>query len=321
MELSWLFMRSLLIGLASLVPSVYTLIHHSTGGTVSARYCYSVWLRHLVLMGKNSLMVEPKVIAELGPGDSFGIGLAALLSGANTYYAFDIVEYASNQRNLQVLNDLVELFLQRAAIPGDDEFPEVKPKLNSYDFPAHILTEQRLKKTLAPQRIEAVRRSLVTLENEEDGRPQIRYVVPWHDPQAIRAGTVDCIFSQAVLEHVDDLESAYRAFFQWLRPEGVLSHQIDFRSHRTSQYWNGHWGYSDFAWKLIRAKRPYLVNRQPYSVHERLLAEVGFDVVDSLIVHDDSGLPRDRLAPAFRQVTASDLVTSGAYILATKKSS
>lgn len=315
MELSWSFVRGLLIGLT------YSFIPHSTGGTVSARYCYSVWLRHLVLMGKNGVNVEPRVIAELGPGDSLGVGLAALLSGANAYYAFDIVEYASSQRNLEILDELLELFRQRIAIPNDAEFPAVRPKLDSYDFPAHILTERRLKQTLTPERIEAIRNSLVTLEGREDDGLQIRYVVPWHDPQVIEPGTVDCIFSQAVLEHIDDLEGAYRAFYQWLKPKGVLSHQIDFASHRTSQYWNGHWGYSDIVWKLIKGARPYLVNRQPYSVHEKLLAEVGFDVVDSLIVRDDRGLSRERLAQAFRQMTASDLVTRGAYVLATKKPS
>ena len=45
--------------------------------------------------------MEFNSIAELGPGDSIGIGLAALLTGANIYYAFDIIQFASNQMNLK----------------------------------------------------------------------------------------------------------------------------------------------------------------------------------------------------------------------------
>ena len=54
---------------------------------------------HLVMAHRSGLSTQPEVVAELGPGDSLGIGMAALLTGAEVYYAFDVVEYASNQRN------------------------------------------------------------------------------------------------------------------------------------------------------------------------------------------------------------------------------
>src|SRR5689334_17334685 len=53
-----------------------------TKGTDQARYCYSVWLRHLSLAAANGLDTDPKSVAELGPGDSIGIGIAAVLTGA-----------------------------------------------------------------------------------------------------------------------------------------------------------------------------------------------------------------------------------------------
>src|SRR5215813_2064256 len=61
------------------------------GGAQSARYCYSVWLRHLLHASANRLNVDPVHVAELGPGLSLGIGLAAILSGVERYYAFDVV--------------------------------------------------------------------------------------------------------------------------------------------------------------------------------------------------------------------------------------
>ena len=51
-------------------------------GTVSARYCYSVWLRHLVMAHDRGLPTNPQVLVEFGPGSSIGTGLAALIAGA-----------------------------------------------------------------------------------------------------------------------------------------------------------------------------------------------------------------------------------------------
>ena len=73
----------------------------------------------------------------LGPGSSLGADLAALLTGAESYHAVDIIQHATAQRNLSVFDALVELFQRRADLPGDEEFPEVVPKLASYRFPHH----------------------------------------------------------------------------------------------------------------------------------------------------------------------------------------
>ena len=70
--------------------------------TESSRYCYSVWLRHLVMAYENKLTQGlPGIVAELGPGRSLGTLLAALISGAHTCYAFDVVQYFDRKRNLK----------------------------------------------------------------------------------------------------------------------------------------------------------------------------------------------------------------------------
>jgi hypothetical protein len=131
-----------------------------TGGTSSARYCYSVWLRHLTMARNNGLNPHPSVVAELGPGDSLGIGLAALISGCEKYFALDIVEFADTDRNLKIFDDLVELFRKKEPVPGLDEFPEVKPRLERYDFPGDILDESRLKNALEESRLANIRKSI-----------------------------------------------------------------------------------------------------------------------------------------------------------------
>jgi len=60
---------------------------------------YSLWLRHVVTAYQNGAFHTgpPSVVVELGPGKSLGTGLAALLSGAEKFCAFDVVQYASNK--------------------------------------------------------------------------------------------------------------------------------------------------------------------------------------------------------------------------------
>ena len=87
----------------------------------------------------------PLTLAELGPGDSIGIGLSAMLSGVDNYYALDVVEYSNTEFNLKIFDELVELFKGRAAGPGNG-WPDYSQHLNKHRFPNHILTELQTKK-------------------------------------------------------------------------------------------------------------------------------------------------------------------------------
>jgi SAM-dependent methyltransferase len=263
--------------------------------------------------------VRFQVVAELGPGDSLGLGLAALLSGAQTYYAFDIVPYTRNDRNLRVLRDLVELFRRREPIPDADEFPEALPRLQDWSFPGGVLTEAHLEETLDPARVAAIERAVVDVGGTGGGPIAIRYRAPWNASESIDANSVDLIFSQAVLEHIDDLEGTYAAMHRWLRPQGLLSQQIDLRAHYLDRRWNAHWTYPDLAWRLIRGRRPYLLNRQPLSAHLAWLERTGFEVVRVLKEQQASAVRREQLARRFRYLSDEDLTTCGVYIQARRR--
>jgi hypothetical protein len=258
-------------------------------------------------------------VAELGPGYSLGIGLAALVSGTNKYYALDIVDYVDKEHNIEILGELVDLFEKRERIPDEAEFPRVGPYLESYEFPGHILTDECLDEALKRDRIESIRDALLNLGNGDKDNIQISYFVPWHDKEVIEAASIDMIYSQAVLEHVDDLISTYDALYSWLKPGGFMSHQIDFKCHETAKEWNGHWAYSDFAWRLIRGKRPYLLNRQPHSTHINLMRRFGFEIVCDITIENAFGIQRKHLASRFKDMSDDDLSTSAAFIQAVKK--
>ena len=306
--------KALASGLATYLPRRN--LAGKTGGTDSARYCYSVWLRHLLGAHESGRMPRhPRIVAELGPGDSIGIGLAALLSGAEQYFALDVVRYSDLAGSLQIFEELVGLFKARTPIPGDEEFPGVYPKLRSYAFPRDLLGEAHLQAALEPTRVSSIRESLGDLDAP---RGRIRYLAPWTDEESVAEHTIDLIYSQAVLEHVDNLQTVYRSMRRWVAATGVMSHQIDYRSHGKADEWNGHWSYSDATWKLVVGRRPYLLNRAPHSEHMRLLRESGFDIA-AVDLQRAAALPRSRLARRFRDLSNEDLTTCGAYVVATPR--
>lgn len=223
----------------------------STGGTDNARYCYSVWMRHLSYYALYSDNTLPRVVAELGPGDTLGIGLTALLSGVETYFALDVLKFWDNEKNIKVFDEILSLLMDKVAIPGDIEFPNVAPRLHDYTFPKYLLSDDHLKKSLHEDRVAKIRKEL--MEPDNPCNTIINFQIPWYDAKVIQKGTVDLVFSQAVLEHVDDLKNAYKAMALWLAEKGKMSHTIDFKSHGMTKSWNGHWCLSDFEWKIIRA--------------------------------------------------------------------
>jgi len=279
----------------------------------SARYCYSVWLRHLVLTNKvcNTKNI-PAVVAEIGPGDSLGTGFAALLSGAEKYYSLDVVHYCDVEKNLSIFDEMVQLFQDKEDIPDDEEFPKINPKLDSYSFPDYLINESRLRASLSNERLKYIRKSIIST-NSNNGC--IYYHVPWTDSSSIQENSVDFIFSQAVLEHVDDLPLVYNSMKKWLKDSGVISHTIDFKSHGTSVKWNGHWGYSNLAWKIVRGRAIYLINRMPLSFHLKCLDDAGFELIYSQQVKGDEGIQREKLAEDFRELSDLDLNTSVAYLV------
>lgn len=296
------------------IKSMFVTPPIGTGGTVSAQYCYSVYLRHLVMAAQHGLATDPRVVVELGPGDSLGIGLMALLTGAEQYYALDAVRHASTENNLIIFDELAKLLTDRTPIPSGGEYAEILPELGDYAFPMHILSETRLTQTLATDRLSRLRRALA---GDLTTGP-IRYIAPMGRMHEIPAESVDLILSQAVMEHADQLEETYMECFRCLKPGGYMSHQIDLRCHDTAPEWNGHWKYSNLIWRLMRGNRPWFINRQPCSTHIDLVKQSGFSLCAQVTQPGNDGISRKQLAKKFKKLSESDLRTAGVFILASK---
>lgn len=302
-------------GLITFIPGAYKIFCKGTGGTISSRYCYSVWMRHLVVTqgARNGIM--PKVVGELGPGDSIGIGLASLLSGVEKYFALDVVKHIDVKRNLKIFEELVVMFKNKERIPDQKEFPNIIPLLDNYDFPSNILTSEILLASLSDKRLEQIIKSI---SNNTSMESMISYFAPWDDKNIISPGVADMIFSQFVLEHVNDLEKSYGAMFTWLKFGGVLSNVIDFQCHGTSSEWNGHWLYSKLLWKLIVGGRPFLLNRQPAQFHIDILERKKFKVLKTERFYRESKISIKSLAAEYATISYDDLQTTMIYMQAVK---
>jgi SAM-dependent methyltransferase len=309
--------RSLVIGMATYVPGLQSLTGRRTGGTVSARYCYSVWMRHLMMLRRSGLPTMFESVAELGPGDTLGIGLAALLSGSERYIALDVVNYAEAPANLQVFEELVSLFRDRAPIPDENEFPPVRPVLPSYAFPDDLFTPQRLSIFLNPDRLNAIRAAIESPSPTPSADARVSYVVPWQ-PGMIEGASVDLVYSQSVLQYPRDLAALYAEMYRWLKPGGIMSHEIDFKSIGLTEDWNGHWTCSDGLWQIAVGRRRWSINRAPHSAHIALIESLGCRVACDERSKRPSAIARPQLAPRFRNLSDEDLTTSSALIQAVK---
>ena len=319
LEISMMNMRAAAYGLCTFAPIVGPHLlgknnRHGVGATASAKYCYGVWLRHLIHAKNCGLSSIPATVAELGPGSSIGCGLAALLSGASRYFALDAVSMARVDENLRVFDELVDLFRRRSGIPDENEFPDIYPPLETCEFPSTVLDDDLVGEALNPHRIQQIRDSI-------SAGGMIDYQAPWSDPASIPAETVDFIFSQAVLEHVDDLPGMYMCMNVWLKSGGYVSHTIDFRSHGLANAWNGHWTCSDALWKVIRGRRQQLINRAPYSTHIDLLIANGFKVVAETVKSSASAIRRSDLSRRFAGMRDTDFTTSSAFVVGVKPES
>jgi hypothetical protein len=313
-------LRLVVGGLKSLLPGV----GHSggTGGAAATRYGYSVWLRHSQMIAAAGLDLSRDVVVELGPGDSLGTGFAALLTTAKRYVALDVVPHAAAAAQLSALDATVALLEARTPIPDASEFPNLYPRLESYDFPSRLKAQLARGNACEPGRIAEIAEALQHMDSRSPDA-MIRYVCPWSSGSVARA-SADLVFSQAALQEIDNrglrgaLRETFAAMSDWLKPGGVMSHQVDLGMYG-AEPWDRHWTYSDPTWSVIRGRRENYVNREPLSTYEALLREFGFEAKTLDIVPARETIAVDRLSSRFRSLSDRDRNARAVHIVAVKR--
>ena len=167
-------------------------------------------------------------------------------------------------------------------------------------------------RNLSKARLDQIRGDIA----ERSGR-HVQYVAPWLDQNVVEPASMDWLSSHSVLEHVDELAQNSACFANWLRPGAVMSHLIDCYSHGITPAWNGHWALDANRWKLVRGRRPYLLNRAPRSELIGSLRDQRFLVVHELIERRSDGLLIENFAPPYRDMPAEDARTRMSFLVAT----
>src|SRR3989338_5944888 len=288
---------------------------------------YTSWMRTMIVLHQQG-GVTYKNVAEIGPGDSLGVGLAALLSGANSFLALDAVPTAYNLNNEEIFEELVSLFKKRAPLLSQEQCPKQRPHLKSYNFPTDILTDEKLKVFLADDRLEKIRiaiRAKGGREKNNSGQISIDYSVPWDKAASLfeYRNSVDLIISSAALEHVDDVVRTYYAANELLRDGGVIASSIDFKCHDTAGLRNGHFAYSDLEWKVVRGRSVFFINRWPHEWHIKEMKKYFTILHDDVYHHPRQNLQLERkdLAPRFSGISDEELAIAEAFIIGKKHAS
>jgi hypothetical protein len=315
-------LRLVLGGLKSYFPTLHT-SEKGVNSRPTGAYCYSVWMRHLSIITKAVPSFRPRAVVELGPGDSLGVGCAALLSGAEHYIGLDHAVRADPRHDVRVLDELVELYGHRAPIPDERVFPHLLPRLPAYNFPNRLFADDGPRNIrIDEDRVESIRAALLDRQDVLYDNVPVGYMVPW-GMRTIDRQAIDLVISQASLQDLahdadgSELAGAFAAMSRWLRKGGIMSHQIDF-SFPLGAEWNHHWHYPEAAWRVLRGNRQAFGNRVPLSVYLELCDEYDFQVVSVKRV-EQPGLPREKAAPRFRDLPEADFATSSAHIVAVRR--
>ena len=292
---------TLLRGLMTTIPVIGNqFIPLGTGGTDDESYCYSVWLRHHIMVTDSIGNFHPKTVVEIGPGDSIGVGLCALLLGAEKYIAFDPVPMQNRAMSLTLFDALVVRLRNESKTPISASAPY--PPVRGIENISELISPASLAIALSSQRVDYLRRSVIEfVENQQSENIQF-YILDLKEAgldQSFRS-IADWVFSQSTLQYVSDLNPVYKNISFMLKPQGVMSHQIDFTSIRTTKSWNGHWSVPDWLWNLARGNRFIWPSRACLDDHLDAIAKLGFSLSAFAELKDFGGIHGEKFVEPFK---------------------
>ncbi len=255
------------------------------GGTRNGKLCYRKWIAHIKLAETYNLNTKPETIIDFGYGFTLGTGIAGLLLGASKLYGLGVKAKDFGDENIQVAKEISK----------------------ELDVP-----EQRLDEVVSALRGFGEREGI-----------EVHHYAPWGKGAEPPEGCADLVFSNVTMEHVDDIDNAYRCMYKWLKHGGYVSHIIDYRCHGDGE-WNNHWTIQDYEWKRImdakhRAGELYFINRIPHSGHIQSLEKAGFRIVCDESFQSTKGADRLGIAKRFQRFTDKDLYTTWGRIQAVKE--
>jgi len=250
-------------------------LNHSGSNAI---YCYTLWMKILNFLLINNRSVDIKCIAEIGTGGSLGLGICALLTGAEQYTALDIEEDLDVVKNLQLLNEIVDLFKSSKRVPSHVLYDQLNVKIDGFEYYNQVYDQSILDNFQSSERIEEIRKCILLKKSN-----LIQINNNWmEDYQLINR--FDFVFSRAVMEHVNKPDEVYHNLNMALKINGLMFHDIEFHSHGITKDWNTHKNINENIWRIIKGKRPYFLNRYEYIDHYNMIQNNNFKIVDEIII-------------------------------------
>jgi SAM-dependent methyltransferase len=263
--------------LLSRVPLGYTVFRRigifRHGAMDSAGYALKVFQAHFGRARERGL-TTPFVALEIGPGDSVASAILARSVGASAIWLVDAGNFATDDMRLYV-KTVETARAEGLAVPEEVNLTNLSSLLSS----CHA-------------------RYLST---------GLRHF------SEIPSGSVDFVWSQAVLEHVRSAElgQLVSEMYRVLRPGGIASHRVDLKDHLGGSLNNLR--FSDALWESrLMANSGFYTNRLRFGQMLNLFRQAGFAV--EVLATDrwpTLPLPRRVMADRFRALPDEELCVRG----------
>ncbi len=225
--------------------------------------------------------LEGADVVELGPGRSLALGLLLLGKGARSYTGIDAECLVDGLQSARVYRDLRD-YLEREGAAKDVDLEAIDSQLRC------VGPSERLRSLLV----------------SPDGR------LPLDD------SSVDLVLSQAVFEHVHDVEGSFREIHRVLRPGCLTSHEIDLRDHHHAEPFD-FLRYSDRLWQWMTSESFAWTNRLRISDYLEAAEGAGLEPIGlEATVQPTRRLPTAALATQFKSYSDHDLSCSGFHLVA-----
>lgn len=229
------------------------------------------------MAGWETTEIKDKTVLEIGPGELLGVILLFALYGARRAVVIDkYEEYRDDDRARSILKEL------KNRIPDDAK----------RSWAQYVDDDWRIR--------------------IGGGALEYAHGVEFENVSSdVLAPPFDLICSNAVLEHVADMEGCFRRHADLLRSRGLAIHQVDLRSHDAAESHPLEFlEYPDWLWKAMNGRMGG-PNRIQAPEYRALAADHGFEMLQLIPTSELSGeeVQRHRasLARRFRDMAPEEL--------------
>lgn len=220
--------------------------HIDSDLNASIDYSRDVFEKYLYFLAVKDFpsFLQGKTVCELGPGATLTVALLFLAYGALRVLCFDRFPLVQNRQKIKLIAErLLEIL--------PEEQKANLQKVIAFDVQGNITWDNS---------------RLCYLHNKKE-------------TVAIKEGTVDLVVSNAVLEHVSDLEGLFREMSRIMNPGAVMVHAADLGPHQLD--FNTPLDFlaiPEWQWKLMTSHRG-APNRARKSHYEILLQKYCFEIL------------------------------------------